>query len=473
CGALAAASEAARQRQVAAAAALATEQAQVEAALGSLSAGQLAAELAALAEKDRQSEELRKRLDNSEPIIQRLADEMNRLREEASALDKDFTRLTAEKNGAAEQLAEKSKALARLLEKAGESATADAPLNVEERIQKTREKLDKLQSRERELREQLERVREQRDDVSRRSAAAAQACESAASSLEAAEANWSAALSRTGFRLEDEVKQALLPEEMALLWQEEIRRHREAETAAKSKAAQAQAWLAGRRVSDEEWAEWETRLTAVREAAETALTERAKAERDHEDIREKHSHWRELERRRAELADQLSLLGKLQTVFRGNAFIDFVAKEQLLQVSRAASERLLQLTRRRYAIEVDSEGCFVIRDDANGGIKRPVGTLSGGETFLTSLALALALSAQIQLSGQYPLEFFFLDEGFGTLDSELLETVVSALERLHMDKLTVGIISHVPELRARLPRRLVVEPAEPGGIGSRIALETQ
>jgi exonuclease SbcC len=151
--------------------------------------------------------------------------------------------------------------------------------------------------------------------------------------------------------------------------------------------------------------------------------------------------------------------------------VEYIAEEQLIQVCRIASERLGQLTRQRYALEVDSSGGFVIRDDANGGVRRPVGTLSGGETFLTSLALALALSAQIQLSGQYPLEFFFLDEGFGTLDSELLETVVEALEKLHIDRLTVGIISHVPELKARLPRKLIVESAEPGGRGSRVTLE--
>lgn len=86
------------------------------------------------------------------------------------------------------------------------------------------------------------------------------------------------------------------------------------------------------------------------------------------------------------------------------------------------------LTRQRYAIEVDSEGGFVMRDDANGGVRRPVSSLSGGETFLTSLSLALALSAQIQLRGEYPLQFFFLDEGFGTLDQDLLDTVVTALE---------------------------------------------
>ncbi|MCG3055783.1 SMC family ATPase, partial [Escherichia coli] len=130
------------------------------------------------------------------------------------------------------------------------------------------------------------------------------------------------------------------------------------------------------------------------------------------------------------------------------------------------------LTRHRYAIEVDSQGGFIMRDDANGGVKRPVSTLSGGETFLTSLALALSLSAQIQLRGEYPLQFFFLDEGFGTLDGELLDTVVTALEKLQSDNLSIGVISHVQELRARLPKRLIVQPADATGMGTRVAVET-
>ncbi|MER2254286.1 MAG: SbcC/MukB-like Walker B domain-containing protein, partial [Priestia megaterium] len=92
--------------------------------------------------------------------------------------------------------------------------------------------------------------------------------------------------------------------------------------------------------------------------------------------------------------------------------------------------------------------------------------------FLTSLALALSLSAQIQLRGEYPLQFFFLDEGFGTLDGELLDTVVTALEKLQSNNLSIGVISHVQELRARLPKRLIVEPSEPSGKGTSVRVET-
>jgi exonuclease SbcC len=87
------------------------------------------------------------------------------------------------------------------------------------------------------------------------------------------------------------------------------------------------------------------------------------------------------------------------------------------------------------------------------------------------LALALSLSTQIQLKGSAPLEFFFLDEGFGTLDANLLEVVMTSLEKLHTDQLSVGIISHVEELKERVPVKLLVTPGDAGATGSRVRLE--
>jgi exonuclease SbcC len=230
--------------------------------------------------------------------------------------------------------------------------------------------------------------------------------------------------------------------------------------------------LGGAVVSEEQWLACTERLQRSRAEDEAALRAKARAERDLEDVQQRHVRWTELENKRVEVSRQGEMLSKLQAAFRGNAFVEYIAEEQLMQVSQAASQRLRFLTKQRYSLEVDSGGGFVICDDANGGVKRPVSTLSGGETFLTSLSLAMALSAKIQLRGQYPLQFFFLDEGFGTLDPELLDTVITSLEKLHDDRLAVGIISHVPELRARLPRKLVVIPAGEAGAGSRVVLET-
>ncbi len=168
---------------------------------------------------------------------------------------------------------------------------------------------------------------------------------------------------------------------------------------------------------------------------------------------------------------KLALLDDLDKLFKGKKFVEFVAITQLKYISLEASKKLKDITNGIYGLEVDENGKFIIRDYKNGGAERDASTLSGGETFLTSLALALALSSQIQLKGTAPLELFFLDEGFGTLDDNLLEVVMSSLEKLHNDKLKIGIISHVESIKNRVPIKLILTPAESGKGGSKVRLE--
>ena len=175
--------------------------------------------------------------------------------------------------------------------------------------------------------------------------------------------------------------------------------------------------------------------------------------------------------KRKTLEHKLALLSDLEKLFKGKKFVEFVAANKLKYISIEASKRLKEITSGNYGLEVDENSRFIIRDYKNGGAKRDATTLSGGETFLASLALALALSAQIQLKGTAPLELFFLDEGFGTLDDELLEVVMSSLERIHNDKLKVGIISHVEALKNRVPVKLMITPAECGMGGSKVKIE--
>lgn len=92
---------------------------------------------------------------------------------------------------------------------------------------------------------------------------------------------------------------------------------------------------------------------------------------------------------------------------------------------------------------------------------------------MASLALALALSSQIQMKGAAPLELFFLDEGFGTLDGQALEVVMECLERIRNKRRSVGVISHVEEIKSRIPVRLLVNPAQMGEGGSKIQIEEE
>lgn len=412
--------------------------------------------------RQQKADELRERLDKSVPFIDEKLALISRIQEKLNELTRTSAQLETEGKSLRQQAEEKA---ARLKLWAGDE-------NVEAQMSDVTKRLEQLRSSNERTKREFGLAQAAGQQAASALAAAAQAAATATEQAEQAEKQWELQSKQYGFAAPEEVEAARIADDVKRSWTEAVEAYGKLEHQLKTQVRQLSEQLGDRIVSDEQWAQLEEELADSKRRDEEALQTKAKAERDWESLQAKHVRWTELETKRAARSEELALLGKLQSVLRGNAFVEFLAEEQLMQVSRAASERLGQLTRQKYAIEVDSGGGFIIRDDSNGGVRRPVTTLSGGETFLTSLSLALALSAQIQLKGVYPLEFFFLDEGFGTLDQELLETVIVALEKLHMDKLTVGVISHVPELRARLPRRLVVEPAEPGGRGSRIVLET-
>lgn len=420
--------------------------------------------LRAMEAMERRTQELRARLDKSETFFADNAAELERLQRELADREKRHASLEAEAAAAERHLAAKRSELRAIV---GDEAAPPSELSA--RLQA---ELERLRADERTARAELEAARTAAERSGAERAAAAEALKGAKEALEAAESRWAETLEASRFASVDDVRRAALPEERRAELARAIAEFKEAVATVGAKLEAVRQKLGDKRVTEEAWLELERRLLETKAAREAALSARAKAERQAEELRAKHEQWLRLTRAHEEASELQRQLAKLQTVFRGNAFVEFLAEEQLLGVTRAASDRLGQLTRGRYAIELDSSGGFVIRDDANGGVRRPVSTLSGGETFLTSLALALALSAQIQLSGKYPLEFFFLDEGFGTLDQELLDNVVTALERLHLERLVVGVISHVPELQARLPRRLVVTPADPLGAGSRVRIET-
>ncbi|MBP1156340.1 MULTISPECIES: SMC family ATPase [unclassified Paenibacillus] len=415
-----------------------------------------------LKQQDQQADELKGRLEKSVEFLSAKHARIEQLQQELGDQEKQEIRIAAEQRALQQQVDVQAERLHAWVgsEDAGRLAS------------ETQAKLNALRTEEQRTTKQLEASQSGYQAAASSEAAVRQAEESARLAFEESEREWVQQSSEEGFSTVKEVTDALISPEQQRQWSSEVEEHGKLEHQLASRLAELDLELAGRAVTDEAWTEVERELSQCKAEDEAALQTTAKAERDWEDLQAKHQRWRELESKQASYRSELALLGKLQSVLRGNAFVEYLAEEQLMHVSRSASDRLGQLTRQKYAIEVDSGGGFVIRDDANGGVRRPVTTLSGGETFLTSLSLALALSTQIQLKGEHPLEFFFLDEGFGTLDQELLDTVITALEKLHTDKLTVGVISHVPELRARLPRRLIVYPPEPGGQGSRISLET-
>ncbi len=147
---------------------------------------------------------------------------------------------------------------------------------------------------------------------------------------------------------------------------------------------------------------------------------------------------------------------------RANGFERWLMAGAMADLVAGANDLLSQLSDGGYSLSSDDDGTFSIVDHRNANETRSVSTLSGGETFLVSLALALSLAETLAAAGGADLDAIILDEGFGTLDDESLDTVASVLEDLAGRGLVVGVNTHVKELAARAPVRFVVS-REPAG----------
>ncbi len=151
----------------------------------------------------------------------------------------------------------------------------------------------------------------------------------------------------------------------------------------------------------------------------------------------------------------------LSADLQANAFQDWLLTEVFERIVQGASTRLMDLTG-RYTLEwVGNE--FYVVDHDNARERRTADTLSGGETFLASLALALELSEQVQrAAGAVRLDSLFIDEGFGSLDANAQEVVANAIESLQVTGRMVGIITHIRELTDRMPACIVIDKRPDG-----------
>jgi DNA repair protein SbcC/Rad50 len=178
-----------------------------------------------------------------------------------------------------------------------------------------------------------------------------------------------------------------------------------------------------------------TRRVAERRAQGAELTEKQRAAQEEQQV--------------------AHLLGNL---LQARQFPQWLVSEALDDLVTAASQTLAALSSGQFDLTHDKGDLFVI-DHADADARRSVRTLSGGETFQASLALALALSSQISAlaaAGAARLDSIFLDEGFGTLDAETLEVVATTLEALAQGDRMVGVVTHVAELAERVPVRFRV-----------------
>lgn len=182
----------------------------------------------------------------------------------------------------------------------------------------------------------------------------------------------------------------------------------------------------------------------------------AKLSQLEQDLAEKNAKEKEA----TKLKQRFSTFAQLNKDLQQKNFQAFMIGRMQQDLAQRAGLLMQEITNGRYRLYFDvANEQYSVADYWNGGDARDVRTLSGGETFIASLALALALS---DAASNRSLEALFLDEGFGTLDSQTLESVTQILENLSQQGRMVGVITHVQELTERLPVRLQVRKSENG-----------
>lgn len=314
------------------------------------------------------------------------------------------------------------------------------------------------------LEQQIAALEKERSDAetrlqqAREALTQAQAVEKrAAGEHQAAQARLSEALAREGIAAAEELRARSLGEDERERAERKTKEFRNRQKHLDESVRELAAELDGKPVSAEEVAAAQAecdRLKAEERQNTVDTVEWTNRRQKYLENRERHD---ALKREKKRLDRELDLVTSLYSLCKGSELMNFAAEEYFREISASASQRLADLTDGRYQLVYRKN--FVILDNLNGGQERDVKTLSGGETFLVSLCLAVSLSEAIVNLSARPLDFFFLDEGFGTLDQELFDTVISSLEKLKDTHFTIGLISHVPELRHRFSAKLLVHSA--------------
>lgn len=275
------------------------------------------------------------------------------------------------------------------------------------------------------------------------------------------------ALKEAGFDSEQTARSAVVSAADQRRLEKDIDDHKRASHAAQERIDGLEEALKGQRIDEAQVAEAERGFQELQAAHDAGIGLEAALNGQIAELKRKLRVAGDLTKRLEQERLECQHYEQLSTDLRSDRFQEFILREAFSELVSRASERLFKLSG-RYTLDM-KDGEFDVLDRDNAGERRSARTLSGGETFLASLALALELSEQVQrASGAVPLDSLFIDEGFGSLDPEALEVATDAIQSLPQGGRMVGIITHIAELTARLESRVVVEKR---GEGSRLRVE--
>ena len=358
--------------------------------------------------------------------------------------------------------------------------------DTEQSVRRRMKEADAAARKIRETAEQTENQRQQCQSRLERAAALLEASLKKAGELEEEaarlEQEFAEGLARQGFEAEADYRAACLPAEEAERLDAAIRRYEEAKKSLNDRIGERETQLKGRvRADIEALLQQQKNLTEqYRQAQErsrscdrrlTLHQEAGKAIRRAAEQKKAHAEeWAVLDDLYRAMSGQLSQKVKI-------TFETYVQQYYFKQVVAAANKRLTRMTDGMFVLRLKEEardrrsqsGLDLDVLDRATGQWRDVSTLSGGESFLASLSLALGLSDVVQSeSGGVRLEAMFIDEGFGTLDENALRNAMALLSSLADGDRMIGVISHMPELRERIDKKIVVHKKL---TGSQIELE--
>lgn len=357
----------------------------------------------------------------------------------------------------------------RIVEKAREEADYGARIRKVAGNEDPREQRTALQREVRALEDGREQAQQSASDASRKAGEAKAVLTSVEdqarerdAEFEAARTECKDAVSGAGFPTEEAATEAVLADNEIERLEAVVETHgRELDLLGK-RISELDGELGGRRVTQQQLESQEAETERLKKLVENSSSQLHSDEQSLIQLRDRVAKADEL---RAELAEHRAVervYGELGDELQIQRFQRYLLDENVRDLVAGASERLKALSD-RYTLVLHEDHNFNVLDHDNAGEERSADTLSGGETFLTSLALALELSAQVQrAAGALQLESIFIDEGFGTLDQETLDTVAAAIAMLPKGGRMVGIITHIAALTEQMPGRVVVERTDDG-----------
>lgn len=403
-------------------------------------------QIAALARSRKANDEAKAQLATAERTLEKAKAEETAARERLGERETSQRRLEEERRASRERLTAVQDAIRAVTRSADPAAEAAA---LEEQIRQ-------LESNCKTASEEASTAQNRLAGTQEASRLQAEAAKAALQEATRRAKSRDADIARSGFADEAAVREALLDEATATRLREQVHKHAQDSHAAEERAALLEAELGEERVSDEQLLEVEKLAASLTSEVETALGKEKKLEEQVGRMKQRLARSKELREQLEIEASALRVYDLLAGDLRSDKFQAYVLQEVFNELVQGASARLMKLTGERYSLQFDDEEIRVVDHD-NADETRISDTLSGGETFLTSLALALELSDQVQRAvGAVNLDSLFIDEGFGTLDPDTLALVSETLQSLRVGGRMVGIITHIPELRDEFAQQVIV-----------------